>query len=197
MSMNLSARKMSHTEKGFDAGTNENSELLTNQMMAEGANLLQLIEENTLSVKPNHTLRLLKEAIEHVSEGKPLDDNIDSKAKGSIKLVEKILIPQKEFPFINFKGHLLGAGGKILRKIQDETESKIMILGAGSMKDNAIEEELKRSGNSMYKHLEEPLHICVVSEGPPMIAFTKMGLSLKEITKLLIRVGIGSTMNAA
>ncbi|CAK9301394.1 unnamed protein product [Gordionus sp. m RMFG-2023] len=153
--------------------------------MAEGANLLQLIEENTLSVKPNHTLRLLKEAIEHVSEGKPLDDNIDSKAKGSIKLVEKILIPQKEFPFINFKGHLLGAGGKILRKIQDETESKIMILGAGSMKDNAIEEELKRSGNSMYKHLEEPLHICVVSEGPPMIAFTKMGLSLKEITKIL------------
>jgi splicing factor 1 len=66
------------------------------------------------------------------------------------KWAEKIWIPQREFPDVNFIGLLIGPRGNTLKKMEGDSGAKISIRGKGSLKEGkndpaslaAAEEEL-------------------------------------------------------
>ncbi|KAJ8273349.1 hypothetical protein GJAV_G00100600 [Gymnothorax javanicus] len=60
------------------------------------------------------------------------------------------------------------------------------ILGKGSMRDKDKEEELRKSGESKYQHLNEDLHVLIEVFAPPAEAYARMGHALEEIKKFLI-----------
>lgn len=51
------------------------------------------------------------------------------------KTYEKIYIPVKDYPEINFVGLLLGPRGNTLRQLQEESGARLAIRGKGSVKD--------------------------------------------------------------
>ncbi|XP_060245305.1 KH domain-containing, RNA-binding, signal transduction-associated protein 3 isoform X5 [Meriones unguiculatus] len=103
-----------------------------------------------------------------------------------MKLGQKVLIPVKQFPKFNFVGKLLGPRGNSLKRLQEETLTKMSILGKGSMRDKAKEEELRKSGEAKYFHLNDDLHVLIEVFAPPAEAYARMGHALEEIKKFLI-----------
>ncbi|KAF5915305.1 hypothetical protein HPG69_011770 [Diceros bicornis minor] len=86
----------------------------------------------------------------------------------------------------NFVGKLLGPRGNSLKRLQEETLTKMSILGKGSMRDKAKEEELRKSGEAKYFHLNDDLHVLIEVFAPPAEAYARMGHALEEIKKFLI-----------
>ncbi|CAM9336311.1 unnamed protein product [Lampetra planeri] len=103
-----------------------------------------------------------------------------------MKLGQKVLIPVKQFPKFNFVGKLLGPRGNSLKRLQEDTLTKMSILGKGSMRDKEKEEELRQSGEAKYHHLNEDLHVLIEVFAPPAEAYARMGHALEEIKKFLI-----------
>ena len=84
----------------------------------------------------------------------------------------------------NLVGRLLGPKGVTLKRIQAETQTKISILGRGSMRDKKKEEELANSNEPGFEHLKDPLHILI--EANPPYSNVKLSASVAEIRKMLI-----------
>ncbi|RXN01615.1 KH domain-containing, RNA-binding, signal transduction-associated protein 3 [Acipenser ruthenus] len=125
--------------------------------------------------------------IEKVQKGEEKDEKfIDVVINKNMKLGQKILIPVKQFPKFNFVGKLLGPRGNSLKRLQEETLTKMSILGKGSMKEKEKEEELRKSGEAKYQHLSEDLHVLIEVFAPPAEAYARMGHALDEIKKFLI-----------
>ena len=51
----------------------------------------------------------------------------------------------------NFVGKLLGPKGNSLKRLQEETITKMAILGRGSFRDKAKEEELRTNPDPKYR----------------------------------------------
>ncbi|KAF4798221.1 KH domain-containing, RNA-binding, signal transduction-associated protein 3 [Turdus rufiventris] len=90
------------------------------------------------------------------------------------------------FAKFNFVGKLLGPRGNSLKRLQEETLTKMSILGKGSMRDKIKEEELRKSGEAKYFHLNDDLHVLIEVFAPPAEAYARMGHALEEIKKFLI-----------
>ncbi|XP_055855563.1 KH domain-containing, RNA-binding, signal transduction-associated protein 3 [Episyrphus balteatus] len=103
----------------------------------------------------------------------------------TIKLAQKVHVPIKDKKF-NYVGKLLGPKGNSLRRLQEETQCKIVILGRFSMKDRAREEELRNSTDTKYAHLNLPLHVEISTIAPPAEAYARVAYALAEIRKYLI-----------
>ncbi|NXV02303.1 KHDR2 protein, partial [Cettia cetti] len=86
----------------------------------------------------------------------------------------------------NFVGKLLGPRGNSLKRLQEETGAKMSILGKGSMRDKAKEEELRKSGEAKYAHLSDELHVLIEVFAPPGEAYSRMSHALEEIKKFLV-----------
>lgn len=69
------------------------------------------------------------------------------------KTSEKLYIPAKEYPDINFVGLLLGPRGNTLRQLQENSGAKLAIRGKGSVKDGKL-------SNSQ----EDELHVVISAE---------------------------------
>ncbi|KAK7898793.1 hypothetical protein WMY93_019646 [Mugilogobius chulae] len=122
-----------------------------------------MAEKDTLDPTFQHSLRLLDQEIEKIQkdEGKEEEKErfIDVVINKNMKLGQKVLIPVKQFPKFNFVGKLLGPRGNSLKRLQEDTLTKMSILGKGSMRDKEKEEELRqkwvmrwrRSRNSLYQ----------------------------------------------
>jgi len=54
------------------------------------------------------------------------------------KIIEKVFIPQEDFPEINFVGLLIGPRGTTLKMLEKDTNAKIIIRGKGSIKEGKI-----------------------------------------------------------
>ncbi|XP_070573571.1 KH domain-containing, RNA-binding, signal transduction-associated protein 2-like [Ptychodera flava] len=104
----------------------------------------------------------------------------------TMKLVGKILLPVKDHSKFNFVGKILGPRGNSLERLQEDTGSRITILGKGSMRDKNKEEELRKDSSSKYAHLNEDLHVMVEVYALPGEAHTRMGYALDEIKKYLV-----------
>nr|XP_009934480.1 PREDICTED: KH domain-containing, RNA-binding, signal transduction-associated protein 2-like [Opisthocomus hoazin] len=123
------------------------------------------------------------------SEGKKDDEDkkyLDVISNKNIKLSERVLIPVKQYPKFNFVGKLLGPRGNSLKRLQEETGAKMSILGKGSMRDKAKEEELRKSGEAKYAHLSDELHVLIEVFAPPGEAYSRMSHALEEIKKFLV-----------
>ena len=79
---------------------------------------------------------------------------------------------------------LLGPKGVTLKRIQDETQTTIIIRGRGSMKDEKREEVLRNCTETRYEHLKDPLHIII--EANPPFSEAKLAAGKAEIEKMLI-----------
>jgi len=77
---------------------------------------------------------------------------------------EKVYIPVKEFPEINFFGLLVGPRGNSLKKMERESGAKISIRGKGSVKEG------KARPDQYADDAEEDLHCLVLGETEEKVA---------------------------
>ncbi|XP_001370780.1 KH domain-containing, RNA-binding, signal transduction-associated protein 3 [Monodelphis domestica] len=147
-----------------------------------------MAEKDSLDPSFTHALRLVNQEIEKFQKGESKEEEkyIDVVINKNMKLGQKVLIPVKQFPKFNFVGKLLGPRGNSLKRLQEETLTKMSILGKGSMRDKAKEEELRKSGEAKYFHLNDDLHVLIEVFAPPAEAYARMGHALEEIKKFLI-----------
>ncbi|XP_072890668.1 KH domain-containing, RNA-binding, signal transduction-associated protein 1-like isoform X3 [Hemitrygon akajei] len=158
--------------------------------MAEDKYLPELMAERD-SLDPSfvHGSRLLSAEIEKVQKGEKKEDEkrfLDILTQKNIKLSERCLIPVAQFPKFNFVGKLLGPRGNSLKRLQEDTGTKMSILGKGSMRDKAKEDELRKGGEAKYAHLNSDLHVLVEVFAPPTEAYSRMYHAMEELKKFLI-----------
>ncbi|XP_072324354.1 KH domain-containing, RNA-binding, signal transduction-associated protein 3-like isoform X1 [Scyliorhinus torazame] len=146
------------------------------------------LSESRILHSTESSLKFLVREITKIEAGEASDEEkfVDVVSNKNMKLAQKVLIPVKQFPKFNFVGKLLGPRGNSLKRLQEETLTKMSILGKGSMRDKAKEEELRKSGESKYTHLIEDLHVLIEVFAPPSEAYARMGHALEEVKKFLI-----------
>jgi len=115
----------------------------------------------------------------------PTTGHINLISDKPIKIVQKVAIPVKQFPKFNFVGKLLGPKGLTLKRLQEETLTRMAILGKGSMRDKDKEEEQRKEGGK-YAHLSEELHVQVEAYAPPAEAHSRLAHALSELKRYLI-----------
>uniref|UniRef100_UPI00398F8B04 KH domain-containing, RNA-binding, signal transduction-associated protein 1-like isoform X2 n=1 Tax=Pristiophorus japonicus TaxID=55135 RepID=UPI00398F8B04 len=148
-----------------------------------------MAEKDSLDPSFVHATRLLSAEIEKIQKGEKKEDEkrfLDVLTQKNIKLSERCLIPIAQFPKFNFVGKLLGPRGNSLKRLQEETGTKMSILGKGSMRDKAKEDELRKGGEAKYAHLNSDLHVLVEVFAPPTEAYSRMYHAMEELKKFLI-----------
>ena len=103
-----------------------------------------------------------------------------------VKMTEKVMLPLTEYPKFNFVGRLLGPGGSIIKGISEATGTKVTILGKGSTKDKAKEEELAKSEDAKHAHFKEPMHVAIIVEAPKSEAHARIADALDCLQKALL-----------
>ncbi|XP_066963188.1 KH domain-containing, RNA-binding, signal transduction-associated protein 2-like [Macrobrachium rosenbergii] len=126
--------------------------------------------------------------LERVQSGKRSEEKraVEVTKEKSIKVTVKVLVPVREHPKFNFVGKLLGPKGNSLKRLQEETMTKMAILGRGSFRDKAKEEELRKNPDPKYGHLQEDLHVEVTAHAPPAEAYARIAYALTEIRRYLV-----------
>ncbi|KAH9958602.1 hypothetical protein BC827DRAFT_1135905 [Russula dissimulans] len=94
--------------------------------------------------------------------------------KRSQRPSEKVYIPVKEFPEINFFGLLVGPRGNSLKKMEKESGAKISIRGKGSVKEG------KARPDQYAEDAEEDLHCLVLADSEE-----KVTLCVRLINKVI------------
>ncbi|KAH7341728.1 hypothetical protein B0J17DRAFT_594477 [Rhizoctonia solani] len=84
--------------------------------------------------------------------------------KRSLRPQDKVYIPVKEFPEINFFGLLVGPRGNSLKKMEKESGAKISIRGKGSVKEG------KGRPDAFADDSEEDLHCLVMADSDEKVA---------------------------
>jgi len=99
-----------------------------------------------------------------------------------VKIREKVLIPQEEFPDINFVGLLIGPRGNTLKSMERDSGAKVIIRGKGSVKEG----KSNRIDGQPAPIETEPLHALVTgtTEEQVKIAVDR----IKEIVRQAIEV---------
>ena len=75
----------------------------------------------------------------------------------SCRFADKIYLPQRDYPEINFVGLLIGPRGNTLRRMEVESGAKISIRGKGAQKD-------LRMDTAMLATADEDLHAVVMAD---------------------------------
>jgi len=114
------------------------------------------------------------------------DNRIPSICEDVITLSEKIFFPVEQYPRFNFVGRLLGPKGSTLKELVHSTKTKISILGKGSSKDKAKEEELSKSDDPDHAHFKEALHVLIQAKAPKIVAHRRMSFALKELNHFMV-----------
>ncbi|KAF9923657.1 hypothetical protein FBU30_006272 [Linnemannia zychae] len=104
--------------------------------------------------------QLIEGAIKKYPDFKPPADY-----KRPTKTMDKVYIPVKEFPEINFIGLLIGPRGNTLKKMETESGAKISIRGRGSVKEGK-----SRSDSASSANQEEDLHCLVSADSEEKVA---------------------------
>jgi splicing factor 1 len=99
--------------------------------------------------------------------------------KRSQRPSEKVYIPVKEFPEINFFGLLVGPRGNSLKKMERDSGAKISIRGKGSVKEG-------KARNDQYADdAEEDLHCLITAD-----SYDKVQACVKLINKVIETVRV-------
>ncbi|XP_055464974.1 KH domain-containing, RNA-binding, signal transduction-associated protein 1-like [Psammomys obesus] len=151
-----------------------------------------MAEKDSLDPSFTHAMQLLSVEIEKIQKGESKKDDeenyLDLFSHKNMKLKERVLIPVKQYPKFNFVGKILGPQGNTIKRLQEETGAKISVLGKGSMRDKAKEEELRKGGDPKYAHLNMDLHVFIEVFGPPCEAYALMAHAMEEVKKFLVPV---------
>ncbi|OVA19698.1 K Homology domain [Macleaya cordata] len=101
-----------------------------------------------------------------------------------VKKTIRVDIPVDKYPTYNFVGRLLGPRGNSLKRVEANTECRVLIRGHGSIKDPTREEMMR--GKPGFEHLNEPLHILVEAELPVEIIDARL-MQAREILEDLLK----------
>ncbi|KAJ0003165.1 hypothetical protein NQD34_008263, partial [Periophthalmus magnuspinnatus] len=148
-------------------------------------------EKDTLDTSFTHSIKLLTAEIDRIQKGETKKDSetyLDLFTTKNIKLKERVLIPVKQYPKFNFVGKILGPQGNTIKRLQEETGAKISVLGKGSMRDKAKEEDLRNGGEPKYAHLSMELHVFIEVFAPVPDAYLRMAHAMEEVKKFLFPV---------
>ncbi|NWY18929.1 KHDR1 protein, partial [Aphelocoma coerulescens] len=173
-------------------GSGASAPLAGGKMEPENKYLPELMaEKDSLDPSFTHAMQLLTAEIEKIQKGettkKDEEENyLDLFSHKNMKLKERVLIPVKQYPKFNFVGKILGPQGNTIKRLQEETGAKISVLGKGSMRDKAKEEELRKGGDPKYAHLNMDLHVFIEVFGPPCEAYALMAHAMEEVKKFLV-----------
>lgn len=96
---------------------------------------------------------------------------------------EKVYIPVKEFPEINFFGLLVGPRGNSLKSMERNSGAKISIRGKGSVKEG------KQRPDAFMNDDDEDLHCLVVADHED-----KVRKCVELINKVIETVGLPSCL---
>lgn len=88
------------------------------------------------------------------------------------RTLEKLYIPVKDYPDINFVGFLLGPRGNTLRKLQEDSGAKLAIRGKGSVKDGKSMSSLPDASGSSDPNdsFADELHVVITADSQLKIA---------------------------
>jgi splicing factor 1 len=100
--------------------------------------------------------RLVDKALKNNPNFRPPVEYLQQKR--SQRCSEKVYIPVKEFPEINFFGLLVGPRGNSLKKMERDSGAKISIRGKGSVKEG------KARPDQYAEDAEEELHCLVIAD---------------------------------
>ncbi|KAI5731810.1 hypothetical protein M8J77_016434 [Diaphorina citri] len=103
-----------------------------------------------------------------------------------IKVTIRVIVPVRDHPKFNFVGKLLGPKGNSLKRLQEDTMTRMAILGRGSIRDRHKEEELRISGDPKFLHLLEELHVEITAFAPPAEAHARIAYALAEVRRFLV-----------
>jgi len=103
-----------------------------------------------------------------------------------VRVSTKVLVPVKQHPKFNFVGKLLGPRGSSLKQLQSISMTKMAILGRGSMRNQAQEEELRSSSDPKHSHLGEDLHVEISTFASPSEAHARLAFALSEVRAYMI-----------
>ncbi|KAG9082532.1 hypothetical protein FS749_006790, partial [Ceratobasidium sp. UAMH 11750] len=122
---------------------------------------------NTREVR--YRKKLEEERVRLIDRAMKSDPNFNPPAeyhqqKKSLRPQDKVYIPVKEFPEINFFGLLVGPRGNSLKKMEKESGAKISIRGKGSVK------EWKGRPDAYADDSEEDLHCLVMADSDDKVA---------------------------
>ncbi|XP_077404735.1 KH domain-containing, RNA-binding, signal transduction-associated protein 1b [Vanacampus margaritifer] len=146
-----------------------------------------MAEKDSLDSSFTHAMKLIEAEIDRIQKGesKEPETYLDLFTNKFIKLKERVLIPVKQYPKFNFVGKILGPQGNTIKRLQEETGAKISVLGKGSMRDKAKEEELRNGGEPKYAHLTMELHVFVEVYAPLPEAYLRMAHAMEEVKKFM------------
>ncbi|KAJ6218489.1 hypothetical protein RDWZM_009646 [Blomia tropicalis] len=103
-----------------------------------------------------------------------------------VRLQVKVIVPVNDHPNYNFVGKLLGPKGNSLKWLQEQTQTKMAILGKGSMRNKEKERELRQLDDPKYSHLNEDLHVEITAFAPAPEAYKRISNALYEIKRFLV-----------
>ncbi|OWB77955.1 hypothetical protein B5S32_g2139 [[Candida] boidinii] len=100
--------------------------------------------------------RLIEYALKYIPQYKAPEDY-----RKPSKIQEKLYIPVKDHPDINFIGQLIGPRGNTLKKLQEDSGARIAIRGKGSVKSGRA--GLANQAEAM--NLDDDLHCLIIADG--------------------------------
>ncbi|KAJ3482038.1 hypothetical protein NLI96_g7250 [Meripilus lineatus] len=118
--------------------------------------------ERERSPSPPPTIKLVDRAMKNDPNFRPPVEY--HQQKRSQRPSEKVYIPVKEFPEINFFGLLVGPRGNSLKKMERDSGAKISIRGKGSVKEGKARPE------QYAEDAEEDLHCLVTADSDDKVA---------------------------
>ncbi|TVU06682.1 hypothetical protein EJB05_49906 [Eragrostis curvula] len=101
-----------------------------------------------------------------------------------VKKTMRMDIPVEKYPNFNFVGRLLGPRGNSLKRVEANTDCRVLIRGRGSIKDSAKEELMR--GKPGYEHLNEPLHLLIEAELPAEVVDIRL-MQAREILEDMLK----------
>ncbi|CAG7835746.1 unnamed protein product, partial [Allacma fusca] len=139
--------------------------------------------------------RLITQELERISKGagklEVKKEYIDLVTNEPVTLNLKALLPDasKTYPKINYAGRILGPKGTYLKALKAETKTRMVILGRGTLKDKAKEDELRNGNDPNYSHLHEDMHVEIQVRAPAAEAYAKIAYALKCLRIQLLNDG--------
>jgi len=98
----------------------------------------------------------------------------DNLFNGVCVLQEKIYLPVGQNPKFNFMGKILGPGAQNLKKLQEESKTKMVINGRGSVGNKARAAEMINTGDPKFDHLHDDLHLKISAKASRIEAFRRV-----------------------
>lgn len=101
------------------------------------------------------------------------------------KTMERLYVPVKDYPEINFVGFLIGPRGNTLKQLQQDSGARLQIRGKGSVKEGKSTDD----NDAVHSTLNDDLHVLITSDSQHKI--TKAVMLVNEIIDKLINSPFG------